>query len=284
MRGRILKNQNGYFSVADSSGTLQLCRSRGRLKRETDVLVGDVAEYEIPSGSDAQITKILSRKNRLYRPPVANIDTLVLVASAKTPDLSLYVLDKMLILAEDADISPMICINKCELAPDLAKETAAIYEKAGYTALCTSTVTGEGIEELKSLLSCGVIAFSGPSGVGKSSLLNLCLGRDTFAAGSVSEKTGRGKNTTRHAELIGCGDAFFMDTPGYTSLSLETVNPENLAFLFKEFRTYIGTCRFHNCRHINEPDCRVREAAEMGKISPSRYQSYLRMTEEIVKK
>ncbi len=280
MQGRILKNQNGYFSVCGEAGTLSLCRSRGRLKRETDILVGDFVEYEPDAGSEAAITRVFPRKNRLLRPPVSNIDTLVLTVAIRTPDISLYVLDTMLLLAEDAEISPVICVNKCDLAPDAAEDVVALYRRVGYPAFCTSTETGAGISELETALFSGVIAFSGPSGVGKSSLLNRLLGRETCAAGSVSEKTGRGKNTTRHAELLSHGDAFFMDTPGYTSLSVDSVIPENVAYLFREFRPFVGTCRFRNCCHLQEPDCRIRAAVETGEIARSRYDSYCKLLKE----
>ena len=280
MQGRILKNQNGYFSVYGETGTLSLCRSRGRLKRETEILVGDFVEYETGAGSEATITRVFPRKNRLYRPPVSNIDTLVLTVAIRTPDVSRYVLDTMLLLAEDAEISPVVCINKCDLEPEAAENLAALYRRVGYPAFCTSTETGAGLSELEAALASGVIAFSGPSGVGKSSLLNRLLGRETCAAGSVSEKTGRGKNTTRHAELLPHKDAFFMDTPGYTSLSVDSVRPENVAYLFKEFRPYVGTCRFRNCHHLAEPDCRIRAAVEAGEVARSRYDSYCKILKE----
>ncbi len=280
MQGRILKNQNGYFSIYGETGTLSLCRSRGRLKRETEILVGDVVEYETPQGSETAITRVLPRKNRLLRPPVANIDTLVLTVAIRTPDLSLYVLDTMLLLAEDAEISPVVCINKCDLDEEAAERVAALYRRVGYPAFCTSTETGVGMAALEAALTGGVIAFSGPSGVGKSSLLNCLLGRETCAAGSVSEKTGRGKNTTRHAELLRHGNAFFMDTPGYTSLSVDSVDAENIAYGFKEFRPFVGACRFRNCFHLQEPDCRLREAVETEDIARSRYASYCKIMRE----
>ncbi len=280
MYGRILKNQNGYFSICGETGTISLCRSRGRLKRETEILVGDFVEYEPDAGSEAAITRVFPRKNRLVRPPVSNIDTLVLTVAIRTPDLSLYVLDTMLLLAEDAEISPIVCINKCDLDFAAAEKVAALYRRIGYPTFCTSTETGVGITELETALAKGVIAFSGPSGVGKSSLLNRLLGREICTAGSVSEKTGRGKNTTRHAELLAHEDAFFMDTPGYTSLSVDSVNPENVAYLFKEFRSFVGTCRFRNCCHLQEPDCQIREAVENGNVARSRYESYCKILKE----
>ena len=202
MKGIILKNQNGYFSIAGEGEQLTLCRSRGRLKRKTDILVGDAVEYETGLGSEGVITKVYPRKNALHRPPVANVDQLVLVSAIRTPDLSLGILDKMILMAENEDIEPLLVINKCDLARDAAKEVQALYEKAGYSCILTSLVTGEGLETLKAAFQGPIIAFSGPSGVGKSSLLNHFLARTHFEAGAVSRHTGRGRTTTRHAELV----------------------------------------------------------------------------------
>lgn len=282
MKGRVIKNQNGYFSIWTASGNLHLCRSRGRLKRKTDILVGDEVEFELTERGDAAIISVSPRRNALARPPVANIDCLVLTVAIRTPDVNLYTLDKMLLLAENADIPPVLCVNKADLAPEAAETLAEIYKKAGYKAVCVSAASGEGISALEAALDGKITAFSGPSGVGKSSLLNRLLGRTAFTAGAVSDKTGRGKNTTRHAELVPFKDnAFLMDTPGYTSLELETVAEENLGFLFKDFRPYLGGCRFNDCLHLSEPDCAVRSAAEAGQLAESRYRSYRQAVEEI---
>ncbi len=283
MQGRIIKNQNGYFSIWGNEGRLHLCRSRGRLKRTTDVLVGDLVDYELPEAStEAVITKVHPRRTALRRPAAVNIDRIVLTSAVKTPDVHLYTLDKMILLAEDAGIEILLCFNKADLAPDKAETLRRMYEKAGFPAICTSTRSGAGLEELAETLRGHIIAFSGPSGVGKSSLLNHFLGRDVFTAGSVSAKTGRGKNTTRHAELIPFGEqSFLMDTPGYTSLTLDGIPPENAGYLFRDFRPYLGHCRFSDCMHQKEPDCAVREAVERGDILPSRYQSYCQALQEL---
>lgn len=280
MKGIVVKNQNGYFSISGEGDVLHLCRSRGKLKRKSDILVGDTVEYEM-AGTEPSIVRVYPRKNQILRPPAANIDLLVLTVSVKTPAVNVYTLDKMLVLAEHAGIRPMVCVNKADLAEEEADRLAALYKKAGYPAICTSSYTGEGLGELQVFLEQGIIAFSGPSGVGKSSLLNHFLGGSHLESGEVSVKTGRGKNTTRHAVLIPYGKhTFLMDTPGYTSLSVETLSPERVPFLFPELAPYLGSCRFRNCRHLREPDCAVRSAAEKGDIAPSRYQSYCQIIRE----
>ncbi len=280
MKGIVVKNQNGYFSISGEGDVLHLCRSRGKLKRKSDILVGDTVEYEM-AGTEPSIVRVCPRKNQILRPPAANIDLLVLTVSVKTPAVNVYTLDKMLALAEQAGIRPMICVNKADLAEEEAARLAALYEKAGYSAVCTSSYTEEGLGELQAFFEPGIIAFSGPSGVGKSSLLNHFLGGSRLESGEVSVKTGRGKNTTRHAVLVPYGrHRFLMDTPGYTSLSVETLSPERVPSLFPEFAPYLGNCRFRNCRHLREPDCAVREAAEKGDIAPSRYQSYCQIIKE----
>lgn len=280
MKGIVVKNQNGYFSIFEEGDVLHLCRSRGKLKRKSNILVGDTVEYEM-AGTEPSIVRVCPRKNQIFRPPVANIDLLVITVSVKTPPANVYTLDKMLALAENADIRPMVCVNKADLAEEEAACLASIYEKAGYPVVCTSTYTGGGLEQLQVFLEQGIIAFSGPSGVGKSSLLNHFLGGSHLESGEVSVKTGRGKNTTRHAVLIPYGrHTFLMDTPGYTSLSVETLSPERVPFLFPEFAPYLGNCRFRNCRHLREPDCAVRMAAEKGDIEASRYQSYCLIIKE----
>lgn len=285
MDGLIVKNQNGYFSIASLSGDgseIHLSRSRGSLKRKTDVLVGDRVAYDLTAHGDAVITKVYPRKTVLHRPPVANVDRLILTSAVKSPDVSLYTLDKMILLAENADIEPIICFNKSDLDPGKAEELSAVYRKIGYDTVIASAYTGKGIDELRQCLTGHIIAFSGPSGVGKSSLLNALLGQERFAAGHISEKTRRGKNTTRHAELIAFGeDTFLMDTPGYTSLALQGVAEDDAGYLFRDFRPYLSSCRFNNCMHRKEPDCAVRRAVDEGKIPLSRYHSYEQVLEEL---
>lgn len=282
MEGIVLKNQNGYFTILGKDQSLTLCRSRGTLKKKTDILVGDHIEYETDKGSDGIITKVYKRNNQLHRPPVSNVDELVLVSSICTPELNRSLLDKMILLAENAEMSPVICINKCDLDESSAQKVCEEYKNAGYPCVCTSTYTKEGLEKLQSFLNGHIIAFSGPSGVGKSSLLNYFLGKAYFTSGEVSAYTGRGRTTTRHAELVPFKTgSFLMDTPGYTLLDINVLEPGNLEFLFKEFRPYLGQCYFNNCKHLSEPKCAVRQATENGVIQKRRYESYTQLVKEL---
>lgn len=280
MKGIIIKNQNGYFSIYGDEGTLTLCRSRGKLKRSGQILVGDAVDYELSEQGDGIITHVYPRRTVLHRPVVANVDCLVLVAAIKTPDFNPFLLDKMIVLAEQAGICPVVFISKADLAPEGALQEAAMYEKAGYPSLAVSVTDPSAVERCRNLLSQvhGIISFSGASGAGKSSLLNELLGNHHFLSGEVSRNTGRGKNTTRHAELVPAfEDSFLMDTPGYTFLELSGIEKEELSYLFRDFRPYLGQCRFNDCRHDREPGCRIRQAAEEGTIEKRRYLSYLQM-------
>lgn len=282
MNGIIIKNQNGYFTIYSEQGSLARCRSRGKLKRSTNILVGDHIEFDQINDEEAVITQVYPRKNMLHRPPSANIDQLVLVSAIRTPDLNTSVLDKMIILAEDAGITPLIVINKMDLDCDYAMKMTFYYQTAGYQTFSVSGKDGNGLEELKSALSGPVVAFSGPSGAGKSTLLNYLLGRTYFVSGEVSKHTGRGRTTTRHAELVQSPYGYFlMDTPGFTALDIQSVDIKDLDWLYRDFRPYLGNCKFNNCVHHTEPGCAIREALAEGHIQQKRYESYVQILNEL---
>ena len=287
MHGIILKNQNGYFTIFGKENKLMLCRPKGTLKKETDILVGDSVEYETDDGKHTVITKVYPRKNQLHRPPVSNIDAILLVSSVRMPDINLFLLDRMILSAENAGMTPIICINKCDLAEKEAEMIAFSYEKAGYISFCTSTLEKTGLSKLKTFILSikkSIIVLSGPSGVGKSSLLNYILDTSYFLSGDVNKRTGRGKSTTRHAELVPFkNESYVMDTPGYTFLSIDHLDINTLDFLFKEFRPYLGKCHFNDCHHVSEPQCCIKKAVEEGQISKRRYESYLQVWEELKK-
>lgn len=277
MKGLVLKNQNGYFTVASGKNIIE-CRSRKRLKRSSAVLVGDYVELD----DENRITGVLQRVSRLSRPPVANVDEILLVGSVREPSFQYDLMDKMAVLASSAHIHPLLCISKCDLDPSKGAEIASYYRKAGYEVFCLSKEDEAGINRLKEQIKGHIIAVSGPSGAGKSTLLNLLLGYHHFSSQSISAHSGRGKTTTRHAELIHWrGDQFIMDTPGFTLLTLPPIPPDRLDSCFPDFLPYLGHCRFADCRHMNEPDCAVKKAVEEGEIQKGRYDSYAAFMTEL---
>ena len=278
MRGRIKKALSGFYYVDTGEGIVT-CRARGRFRKEgVSPLVGDRVEITV-SGTEGMVDAIEPRRNVFSRPAVANIDQLVIVASNAIPQTDPYLIDRMTAIAALKGCEVLICINKSDL--DHADELCAIYEKAGLPFLLTSAETGDGIAELRERISGKLSAFTGNSGVGKSSLLNALDASFGIATGAVSERLGRGKHTTRHVELYALGaDTFVADTPGFASFEVDMVDPiscENLQYAFREFRPYIGQCRFRDCAHLKEPGCAVLAAVAAGKIAPERHESYARL-------
>lgn len=277
--GIVIKNMNGYFYVQAEDGQVHECKVRGRLKqRRYSLLVGDRVTFN-PAGT---IEKILPRHNELKRPHVANLDQVILVVAAHEPDINELLLNKLIVMIEHADIPLVLCINKCDLQDDSTAALAAVYRQIGYTVILTSTRTGEGLSTLTEQLHHKVSAFAGPSGVGKSSLLNAIEPSFAFQTGSVSDKIKRGRHTTRHASLYSLdGDSFIMDTPGFSAIDFSDISEERLPSLYPEFLAAEGDCKFSPCYHEHEPVCGVKEALETGQISAGRYESYLVIREEI---
>lgn len=266
MTGIIIKGVGGLYSVRCESGIAE-CRARGLFrKKNIKPMIGDCVTVENES-----ITKIKERKNFLIRPPVANVDNLVIVAAAASPSPDFRLIDKMIINAEIAGIKPIICVNKTDLAA--CAEICGVYSSAGYPTVAVSAEENSGIDALLPYLRGKTTAFSGLSGVGKSSILNILTGGN-MQTGAVSEKLQRGRHTTRHVELLELdGGGFVLDTPGFSTLEVTGIKAEELAAYFPEFETDTG-CRFKGCSHINEPDCAVKEKLAEGKIAESRYKSY----------
>ena len=281
MTGRIVRSLSGFYDVQTAEGIVT-CRGRGSLRRKGDSpLTGDMAQITVENGK-GMVEKILPRRNHFVRPAVANVDALVVFAANVNPVTEPFLIDRVAAIAGDQDVSVYICINKCDLDP--AVDLVRIYENAGFPVIRASAETGEGVEELRKLIKGKLTAFTGNTGVGKSSMLNALCPKLHLATGQVSEKLGRGRHTTRHVELFCLDeDTFVADTPGFSSFDTEQMDvllKENLQYAFPDFAPYLGGCRYHDCSHRKEPDCSVRAAVEEGKIEATRYDSYLRLYEK----
>ncbi|MGM9604976.1 MAG: ribosome small subunit-dependent GTPase A [Faecousia sp.] len=279
--GRIVRALSGFYDVQLPDQVVS-CRGRGVLRREhITPLTGDRVEITLEHGK-GMVESVLPRSSSFIRPAVANVDALAIFAANVNPVTEPFLIDRVAAIAGNQNVQCVICINKCDLDP--AEQLRGIYEKAGFPVICTSAKTGQGVEQLRAFLRGKLTAFTGNSGVGKSSILNcLCPGL-TLATGEVSEKLGRGRHTTRHVELFSLGeDTYVMDTPGFSSFDtdqMDVILKENLQYAFPDFAPYVGRCQFADCSHRREPGCTVRAAVEAGAIVPSRYDSYLRLYEK----
>lgn len=277
-----MKALSGFYYVDDGQ-SVTACRGRGKLRHEkVTPLVGDRVRFTPLGDGSGVLSEILPRKNQFYRPAVANIDQLVIIASEAIPVTDPFLIDRVAAIAADRECQCVICVNKCDLAP--GDTLARIYESAGFPTLRVSAETGAGIQALKTLISGKISAFTGNSGVGKSSILNALEPGAGLATGGVSQKLGRGRHTTRHVELyrLSCG-AVVADTPGFSSFDvekMELMDKERLQACFPEFVSYLGQCQFQDCAHIKERGCAVLEAKERGLIQPTRHQSYVRLYEQ----
>lgn len=285
MDGLIIKGIGGFYYVKTTDGVFQ-AKGRGLFKKEGIVLsVGDYVSIEVLPDGDAVINSIKPRKNHFIRPPIANVDSIVVVFAATRPKPNFTVIDKFLIMAEQKGIEPIICINKCDLlSEEKVNKLAEIYE-GSYRVVKTSTSTGKGIDLLEELIAGKKVAFAGPSGVGKSTITNVIIPEANMETGKVSEKTSRGKHTTRHVEIFETkSGGYIFDTPGFTSFDILEAEEDNLKDYYPEISQYTGKCRFDNCRHIKEPGCAVIDAVNAGVINRQRYDSYLQHMEEIKKR
>ncbi|MGM9551192.1 MAG: ribosome small subunit-dependent GTPase A [Clostridia bacterium] len=279
LEGTIIKGVGGSYSVDTGEGVVE-CRARGKFrKNEITPTVGDKVTVKVDLSGKGSIEEIHERQNFLIRPPVSNIDTLIIVAAVSNPLPDTFLIDKMLVIAEEKGIKGAVCINKSDLdeSGDVEK-LKNIYEKAGYKVFVTSAAFKEGIDKIKEMLKGKTTAFAGLSGVGKSSLLTLVTGRE-LETGDTS-RIGRGKHTTRHVELLKLNDGYVLDTPGFSQLEITDVTnikANELSTMFPEFNAFEGSCRFRGCSHRSEPGCSVKKALENGEIAQSRYDSYVKM-------
>ena len=281
VEGRIIKALSGFYYVASERGVID-CKARGRFRLDgSSPLVGDRVQCSLDLNGKGRIDKVYERKNWFIRPAVANIDTLVFIAANTNPVTDPFLVDRFSVIAAESGCELVICINKADIDP--GDQLYDIFTKAGFPVVRTSAETGEGMDELLRLLKGKLSAFSGNSGVGKSSILNTLLPDARIKTGEVSEKLGRGKHTTRHVELYDLGEGTYIaDTPGFASLDVTMTNvilKENLQYDFPDFGPFLGKCRFDDCAHLREPGCAVTQALAEGRIAESRYRSYARLYE-----
>ena len=276
-----MRSLSGFYEV-QTPDALVTCRGRGSLRKGGDSpLTGDMVEITVEHGK-GMVERILPRNNRFIRPAVANVDALVVFAANANPVTDPFLIDRVAAIAGDQGVPVYLCVNKCDLDP--AVDLVRIYQNAGFPVIRASTVSGEGVEALRQLIEGKLVAFTGNTGVGKSSMLNRLCPELSLATGEVSEKLGRGRHTTRHVELFPLGGGTYVaDTPGFSSFDTDQMDvllKENLQFAFPDFAAHFGKCQFHDCSHRSEPGCAIRAAVEAGTIEKTRYESYLRLYEK----
>lgn len=286
MQGKIIKGIGGFYYVDIASHGLYECKAKGIFRNQKlkplpgDQVTIDVLDEENKLGN---ITKIEERRNELIRPAVANVDQALVEFAAAQPNPNLNLLDRFLLLMNRQQVNTILCFNKTDIADtSMLERLKETYQGCGSPVLFISTYTGEGISEVRKQITGKTTVFAGPSGVGKSSLLNELLPEANAKTGEISEKIKRGKHTTRHSELMKAGEGtYLIDTPGFSTLYVDTIGSEELKSYMPEFASYEGQCRFQGCSHTHEPDCRVKEAVEKGQISSIRYQNYVELYEEL---
>lgn len=287
IKGLILKGVGGKYTVKTKNGIFT-CEIRGTIKYSKDrPIVGDFVEVEIIDldNKNGMISKILPRKTKLHRPLVSNVSQAIIVFAIKNPDPHLHLLDRILVFVEHAGLKPIICFNKVDIDDELLVDSYIdIYESAGYKVIVTSVVEEIGRDQLIEILKDEISVFAGPSGVGKSSLLNMIEPNLELKTGEISKKIKRGKHTTRHTELIALkSGGWVVDTPGFANLDISFLDKDDVKNYFPEISEISNFCKFNNCMHINEPKCKVLEKLKENNISESRYNSYLLILEEIEK-
>lgn len=280
MIGTIIKGIAGFYYVKVLDKVYE-CKARGKFRyAELTPMVGDKVEISLVNNKGS-VEKIFERKNELIRPVVSNVTQAFVVFALKNPDINLELLNKFLVLCEHKDIKLVVCFNKLDLVDAKSNEEVInMVQSAGYETLFLKAKEGYGIEQIKERLKDNVTVFCGPSGVGKSTILNTVLGNEFMKTGEISVRLGRGKHTTRHSELVDVNGGFVVDTPGFTSLEVDSIPKEDLAECFPEFNEYRGKCKFTSCIHNKEPKCAIKEAVEENKINKLRYDFYIKTLEE----
>ena len=285
MQGKIVKGIAGFYYVHTPIGTVE-CKAKGSFRKEKiKPSVGDMVDIKILDSAEltGNIEEILPRKNLLIRPAVANVDQALVIFASLDPEPNFNLLDRFLIMMEKQGVPTSICFNKTDLANgDRIKQLEQAYETCGYPVHFISVQSGDGLSGIHEMLSHRTTVLAGPSGVGKSSLINYLKPDANMETGAISEKIRRGKHTTRHSEFFCIGeDTYILDTPGFSSIYLEDMNPEELKDYFPEFSEYADRCRFKSCMHVGEKECGIKEAVEAGQISRSRYENYVALYQEL---
>lgn len=286
MQGKIIKGIAGFYYIHEPEHGIYACKAKGIFRNEKiKPLVGDMVEFEVTHEGDKEgnIVKILPRKNALIRPAVANVDQAMIVFAVAKPLPNLNMLDRFLIMMQMQQVETIICFNKTDVSHEAEiKRLADIYKNCGSRLIFTSVEKGEGIDTVRAILQNKTTVMAGPSGVGKSSMMNSLKPEAAMETGDISHKIQRGRHTTRHSELFHLeGQTYVMDTPGFTSLYINEIEAGELKDYFPEFESYEGRCRFKGCVHINEPDCAVKDALDAGQISRNRYDNYVTLYEEL---
>ncbi len=280
--GTIIKGIGGFYYVDTADGVIE-CKARGKFRKTVGKpIIGDKVTVAVQNDGTGYLLEIEKRINQLIRPALSNIDLLIAVVSAAPPVTDTFLIDKVIAIAENKNISPMVVINKIDI--NAGDELFEIYKQAGIDVLKVSANTGEGVSELKDKLKGKISAFAGNSGVGKSSLLNRLIPDFSAQVGNISDRIGRGKHTTRHIELVLFEGGYIADTPGFSSFDTEQMDlvlREDLQYAFREFEPYIGECKFTGCAHVKEKGCAILQAVENGEISQSRHESYKKLYESV---
>lgn len=282
MEGKIIKGIGGFYYIKTDEGVIE-CKARGKFRhKDMKPMVGDNVTIEVKNNKGV-IEDIHERTSELIRPTVANVSLAFVVFAIKNPNINFDLLNRFLILCESRNIEAIVCINKVDLASE--EEKMDIKKKIndiGYEVMFINAKEGIGIDRLVEKMQNNVTVLCGPSGAGKSTLINMLTNRDHMETGSVSEKIGRGRHTTRHSELIEIDNGYIVDTPGFSTLEVNFIDKDQLKYVFPDFQEYNDTCKFRGCMHYKEPNCSVKQAVEEGKINKYRYDFYIRTLEEII--
>ncbi|MBZ9635860.1 ribosome small subunit-dependent GTPase A [Clostridium sp. FP1] len=283
MQGVIIKGVGGLYFVKVEDRVIQ-CKARGKFRYAgLSPVIGDKVEIMIElDESKGVIEKIFERDNEMIRPVVANVTQAFVVFAFKQPDLNMDLLNKFLVLCEFYKLKIVLCLNKLDLVEEVNEDLIKELKSVGCDIVFLKAKEGEGLGGLKTKIKNNISVFCGPSGVGKSTILNSIVGREAMITGDISKKSQKGKHTTRHSELIEYEEGFLLDTPGFSSLSLDFIDKEQLQYCFPEFEKHRCECRFSNCMHYKEPNCRVKEAVENNEIYGDRYKFYVKTLEEII--